>query len=71
MGYRPAVLQHRVLVSLETATRYTDWLVEIIRLHQADDPIEIGSGLGDHARRWLDDCVPRITLTERPHSPSR
>jgi hypothetical protein len=65
MGYLPAVLQHRVLESLGTATRYTDWLVEIIRPHLGDDPIEIGAGLGDHARRWLDDDVPRITLTER------
>ena len=65
MGYRPAVLQHRVLESLGTATRYTDWLVEIIRPHLGDDPIEIGAGLGDHARRWLDDAVPRITVTER------
>ena len=65
MGYRPAVLQHRVLESLGTATRYTDWLVDIIRPHLGDDPIEIGAGLGDHARRWLDEGVPRITLTER------
>jgi hypothetical protein len=65
MGYRPAVLQHRVLESLGTATRYTDWLVDIIRPHLGDDPIEIGAGLGDHARRWLDDGVPHITVTER------
>jgi len=65
MGYRPAVLQHRVLESLGTATRYTDWLVDIIRPHLGDDPIEIGSGLGDHAHRWLDDGVPHITVTER------
>lgn len=59
------MLQHRVLESLATATRYTDWLVDIIRPHLGDDPIEIGSGLGDHARRWLRDGVPRVTVTER------
>jgi hypothetical protein len=59
------MLQHRVLESLGTATRYTDWLVDIIRPHLGDDPIEIGAGLGDHACRWLDDGVARITVTER------
>jgi hypothetical protein len=58
------VLQHRVLESLGTATNYTDWLVDLIRPYLGDDPLEIGSGLGDHAERWLRAGVPRITVSE-------
>jgi Methyltransferase domain len=32
--------------------------------HLGDDPIEIGSGLGDQASVWLENGVPRITLSD-------
>jgi hypothetical protein len=59
------VLQHRVLETVGTARNYIEWLADLVAPHLGDDPIEIGSGLGDHAQRWLDAGVPRLTLTER------
>lgn len=57
--------QSRSLESVASAVRYHDWLTSLARPWLGDHPVELGSGLGDYARRWLADGVPRITLIER------
>lgn len=55
--------QSRVLEDLSDAANYRRWLSDLVRPHLGDDPIEVGAGLGLHAREWLDDA-PRLTLAE-------
>jgi SAM-dependent methyltransferase len=57
--------QSRSLESVASAVRYHDWLTSLARPWLGEHPLELGSGLGDYARRWLADGVPRITLVER------
>jgi SAM-dependent methyltransferase len=57
--------QSRSLESVASAVRYHDWLASLARPWLGDRPLELGSGLGDYARRWLADGVPEITLVER------
>jgi SAM-dependent methyltransferase len=57
--------QSRSLESVASAVRYHDWLASLARPWLGDHPLELGSGLGDYARRWLADGVPEITLVER------
>jgi predicted O-methyltransferase YrrM len=57
--------QSRSLESVGSAVRYHDWLASLARPWLGDNPLELGSGLGDYARRWLAGGVPRITLIER------
>ncbi|MBA2496814.1 MAG: class I SAM-dependent methyltransferase [Acidimicrobiia bacterium] len=59
-----SVLQSSTLESVASATRYHDWLTALARPHLGDHPIELGSGLGDYADRWLKLGVPRITVTD-------
>ena len=58
-----ASLQHRVLEALTDAKRYTMWVAEIVRPYLGDHPIEIGSGLGEHAgvASWLAERRCRAT----------
>jgi hypothetical protein len=56
-------LQSRVLEDLSDAVNYQRWLADLARPYLGDDPIELGSGLGDYATAWLG-TVPRITVTE-------
>lgn len=54
-------------VSLESnasAVNYHAWLTDMARPYLGDDPVELGSGLGDYARRWLEGGAPRITVSE-------
>lgn len=57
-AYQPATLeqstelQTTVLEDLRTAIRYRAWLVELAAPWLGDDPLEIGSGLGDYAEQW-------------------
>ena len=56
---RPAVLgdsalQSQTLESVASAVNYHDWLTSLTRPHLGDHPVELGSGLGDYAQRWLD-----------------
>jgi SAM-dependent methyltransferase len=73
-GNRNAVLgdselQSRTLESLTSAVHYHQWLTELAAPFLGDDPIELGSGLGDYARRWLDtSCCRNITVTEADHT---
>ncbi|SCF42868.1 Methyltransferase domain-containing protein [Micromonospora matsumotoense] len=56
-------VQSEVLEGLATAVNHRRWFVELAVPHLGDDPIEIGSGLGDYALEWARH-VPRFTATE-------
>ncbi len=57
-------LQSEVLESNAAAENYHNWLCSMASPYLGDDPLEIGSGMGDYARTWLDWGQPRITLSE-------
>ncbi|HEU0238960.1 MAG TPA: class I SAM-dependent methyltransferase [Micromonosporaceae bacterium] len=56
-------VQSEVLEGLATAVNHRRWFVELAMPYLGDDPIEIGSGLGDYALEWAD-RIPRFTATE-------
>jgi len=56
-------VQSEVLEGLATAVNHRRWFVELALPYLGDDPIEIGSGLGDYALEWAD-RMPRFTATE-------
>jgi ubiquinone/menaquinone biosynthesis C-methylase UbiE len=56
-------LQSQTLEDLSDAVNYRKWLVDLARPYLGDDPIELGSGLGDYATAWLS-TVPKITVTD-------
>ncbi|KXK60832.1 methyltransferase type 12 [Micromonospora rosaria] len=56
-------IQSEVLEGLATAVNHRRWFVELALPYLGDDPIEIGSGLGDYALEWAPH-VPRFTATE-------
>ncbi|MFF0656873.1 class I SAM-dependent methyltransferase [Micromonospora tulbaghiae] len=56
-------VQSEVLEGLATAVNHRQWFVELAVPYLGDNPIEIGSGLGDYASAWAAH-VPRITATE-------
>ena len=56
-------VQSEVLEGLATAVNHRRWFVELAMPYLGDDPIEIGSGLGDYAVEWAD-RIPRFTATE-------
>src|SRR3954466_13340170 len=55
--------QSEVLEGLATAVNHRRWFVELALPYLGDNPIEIGSGLGDYALEWADH-LPRFTATE-------
>ncbi len=61
-------LQSAVLEANEGAPNYQAWLVSLALPYLGDNPIELGSGLGQYAEDWLDLGVPRITVTEADES---
>ena len=56
-------VQSEVLEGLATAVNHRRWFVELALPYLGDDPIEIGSGLGDYALEWAPK-VARFTATE-------
>ena len=58
-------LQTCTLESLTSAVNYHEWLTELVRPHLGDDPLEIGSGLGDYAQTWVEGGVPKVTVSDR------
>lgn len=56
-------LQTEVLEGLATAVNHRRWFVDMAVPFLGDDPIEIGSGLGDYAVEWARQCR-RFTATE-------
>ncbi len=45
-------VQAEVLEGLATAVNHRRWFVELAIPHLGDNPIEVGSGLGDYALEW-------------------
>jgi ubiquinone/menaquinone biosynthesis C-methylase UbiE len=56
-------VQSEVLEGLATAVNHRRWFVELALPYLGDDPIEIGSGLGDYALDWAPH-LPKFTATE-------
>ncbi|MFB9234503.1 class I SAM-dependent methyltransferase [Plantactinospora siamensis] len=56
-------VQSEVLEGLATAVNHRRWFVELALPYLGDNPIEIGSGLGDYALEWAAH-LPRFTATE-------
>lgn len=56
-------LQSLVLEDLSDAVNYSRWLADLARPYLGDDPLEIGSGIGNYASLWLPD-VRHFTVTE-------
>jgi len=56
-------VQSEVLEGLATAVNHRRWFVELALPYLGDDPIEIGSGLGDYALEWAPHFT-RFTATE-------
>ena len=56
-------VQSLVLEGLATAVNHRRWFVELALPHLGDDPIEVGSGLGDYALEWAT-RFGRFTATE-------
>src|SRR5512142_2994718 len=56
-------VQSEVLEGLAMAVNHRRWFVELAVPYLGDDPIEIGSGLGDYAIEWSR-RLARLTATE-------
>ncbi|RIV34420.1 class I SAM-dependent methyltransferase [Micromonospora radicis] len=56
-------VQSEVLEGLATAVNHRRWFVELAVPYLGENPIEIGSGLGDYALEWAEH-FPRFTATE-------
>jgi SAM-dependent methyltransferase len=56
-------VQAEVLEGLATAVNHRRWFVELAIPYLGDNPIEIGSGLGDYALEWAPHLC-RFTATE-------
>lgn len=56
--------QTQALEDLGDAPNYQAWLASMAQPYLGSQPLELGSGLGDYARIWLDDGTPTIRLTE-------
>lgn len=61
-------LQSEVLEDLRSAVNYRAWLVALTEPWLGDEPIEIGSGLGDYADLW---ARPGRVLTVSEADPGR
>jgi len=57
--------QTQSLESVASAHAYHAWLTDLARPYLGEHPVELGSGLGDYAQTWLDQGLPRITVTDR------
>jgi hypothetical protein len=59
-----SVLQSQTLADISEARNYHAWLTSLALPYLGDNPLEVGSGLGDYAQTWLDAGVPSITVTD-------
>jgi SAM-dependent methyltransferase len=64
-----SLLQTFTLESLAGAVNYHAWLRDLIQPYLGEDPVEVGSGLGDYAAGWVDAGQARITVSDA--DPSR
>jgi SAM-dependent methyltransferase len=66
-GGKPAILPSmtlaEVLEDLSDAVNYRRWLSALVQPYLGDNPLEIGSGLGNYAQEWLPH-LPRLTVSE-------
>jgi SAM-dependent methyltransferase len=59
------VLQSQTLESVAAkAVNYHRWLTSLAVPYLGDHPVELGSGLGDYAERWLAAGVAGLTVTD-------
>jgi SAM-dependent methyltransferase len=58
-----AILQSEVLEDLAQAANYRRWLCSLALPYLGENPLEIGSGNGDHAEEWRS-AGRRLTVTE-------
>ena len=61
--------QTEVLEVGQSAHNYRKWLSQLTFPYLGDNPLELGSGLGDYAHEWLRLGATRLTLSE--NSPTR
>ena len=61
--------QTEVLEVGQSAHNYRKWLSRLTFPYLGDNPLELGSGLGDYAHEWLRLGATRLTLSE--NSPTR
>ena len=59
-----SALQSQTLESVAGAVNYHDWLTTMAVPFLGKHPVELGSGLGDYAQRWLASGIPELTVTE-------
>lgn len=61
-------LQTASLESNASAVNYHAWLCSMAEPYLGDDPLELGSGMGEYAQTWLDGGLERIAISEvEPH----
>jgi SAM-dependent methyltransferase len=61
-------LQTTVLETLASAQRYNDWLADLAWPYLGERPLEVGSGTGEYAGRWLARGLSQIIVTEGDES---
>jgi SAM-dependent methyltransferase len=57
-------LQSFTLESLTSAVNYHQWLCDLVAPYLGDDPLEVGSGLGDYAETWLKNGQSTMTVSD-------
>jgi SAM-dependent methyltransferase len=57
-------IQADVLEALTEARNYNAWITSIMEPFLGDDPIELGSGLGDQAQLFLERGARRLTVSD-------
>lgn len=61
--------QTEILEVGQSAHNYRKWISRLTFPYLGDNPLELGSGLGDYAVEWLKMGAPHLTLSE--NSPTR
>jgi SAM-dependent methyltransferase len=57
-------LQSFTLESLASAVNYHRWVEDLASPHLGEDPLEVGSGLGDYAAAWVGRGQLRVTVSD-------
>lgn len=61
-----SALQSAVLESLSGAVNYREWLASLVLPWLGEDPIEVGSGIGDYAATWAKLGYPILATEADP-----
>lgn len=59
-----SALQTATLETLAGAENYLRWVTDLVDPYLGSDPLEIGSGLGDHAVVWADRGPRSVTVSD-------